>query len=294
MGGYAAACALRAAGEASSQPVPASFSCHYLGVAQFEPIDIEVEAQREGRAATSQRVEVTQSGRRILDAMVWSTSEGPGLEHNETVPPDVPRPDDLPGHPSDSVRPYPFWDNLESRIIHFEPVWPPTGPRPAVWQEWLRFIPTATFADPWVDAARLLILVDLPSWPSAHRAHAWFQPAFMPQPWTSMLRFTNRLRATSGCYVTGRRHSLPAGSSAGLPASGPRNRGSSLPAEVSACTGHCHPTRVRSGNSASWSLLSRSDPPLTWGDRIRRPIPADPANRPPGSSRSSPGPSRLP
>ena len=179
MGGYVAACALRAAGEASSQPVPASFSCHYLGVAQFEPIDIMVEARREGRAATSQRVEVTQSGRRILDAMVWSTSEGPGLEHDETVPPGVLRPDDLPGPPSDAVRPYPFWDNLESRIIHFEPVWPPAGPRPAVWQEWLRFIPTATFADPWVDAARLLILVDLPSWPSAHRAHAWRKPAFI-------------------------------------------------------------------------------------------------------------------
>ncbi len=179
MGGYVAACALRAAGEASSQPEPASFSCHYLGVARFEPIDIKVEARREGRAATSQRVEVTQSGRRILDAMVWSTSEGPGLEHDETVPPDIPKPGDLPGQPSDLVRPYPFWDNLESRFIHFEPVWPPAGPRPAVWQEWLRFIPTATFADPWVDAARLLILIDLSSWPSAHRPHAWRQAAFI-------------------------------------------------------------------------------------------------------------------
>jgi acyl-CoA thioesterase II len=115
MGGYVAACALRAAGDASSQPLPASFSCHYLGVARFEPIDIRVEPRREGRAATSQRVEVTQSGRAVLDAMVWGTSEGPGLEHDETVPPDVPSPDDLPGRPPDSVRPYRFWDNLESR-----------------------------------------------------------------------------------------------------------------------------------------------------------------------------------
>ena len=179
MGGYVAACALRAAGEASGQPVPASFSCHYLGVAQFEPIDIKVEVRREGRAATSQRVEVTQSGRRILDALVWSTSEGPGLEHDETVPPDVPRPSDLPGPPSDSAVRYPFWNNLESRVIHSEPVWPPAGPRPAVWQEWLRFIPTSTYADPWVDAARLLILVDLPSWPSANRAHAWRHHPFI-------------------------------------------------------------------------------------------------------------------
>jgi acyl-CoA thioesterase II len=179
MGGYVAACALRAAGDGSNHPVPVSFSCHYLGVARFEPIDIRVDTRREGRAATSQRVEVTQSGRKILDAMVWSASEGPGLEHDETIPPDVPSPDDLPDSLPASVRPYRFWDNLESRTISHEPVWPPDGPRPARWQEWLRFVPTSTFADPWVDAARLLILVDLPSWPSAHRAHAWRQPPFI-------------------------------------------------------------------------------------------------------------------
>ena len=57
--------------------------------------------------------------------------------------------------------------------------WPPDGPRPARWQEWLRFVPTSTFDDPWVDAARCLILVDLPSWPSAHRVHAWSEPPFV-------------------------------------------------------------------------------------------------------------------
>ena len=39
--------------------------------------------------------------------------------------------------------------------------------------------PTATFPDPWADAARSVILVDLPSWPSAHRPHAWQQPPYM-------------------------------------------------------------------------------------------------------------------
>jgi acyl-CoA thioesterase-2 len=179
MGGYVAACALRAAGRASGHPEPASFSCHYLGVARFEPVDITVEARREGRAASSHRVEVTQQGRKILDALVWSTTEGPGLEHDETVAPDVPGPDELPAPPSDMVRPFPFWGNLDQRIVQVEPVWPPSEPRPAVWREWLRFVPTATFADPWTDAARLLVLVDLPSWPSAHRPHAWRQHGFI-------------------------------------------------------------------------------------------------------------------
>lgn len=179
MGGYVAACALRAAGAASARPAPASFSCHYLGVATFEPVDIRVEARRAGRAAASHRVEVTQSGRPILDALVWSTSEGPGLEHDETVPPDVPGPGDLSPPPSEPVARYPFWHNLESRVIQVESVWPPEGPRPAVWQEWLRFVPTATYVDPWVDATRLLILVDLPSWPAANRVHAWRDHQFI-------------------------------------------------------------------------------------------------------------------
>ncbi len=182
MGGYVAACALRAAGKVSPHPFPAALSCHYLGVGHFESIDIIVDTRRSGRGATSLRVEVSQRGRSILDAMVWSTGQGEGLEHDETRPPDVPGPESLPSMtelvPEDTPRPYRFWDNLDAKPIGFEPVWPPEGPRPASWQQWLRFKPTATYPDPWVDAARSVILVDLPSWPSAHRPHAWRQPPF--------------------------------------------------------------------------------------------------------------------
>lgn len=184
MGGYVAACALRAAGASSPQPRPATFSCHYLSVAGFGEVDLQVETRKAGRTATSQRVEVSQEGRPILDATVWSVGEVEGLEHDETVAPDVPGPDELPDLrsllPDDAPGPpFPFWDNLEAKPLHFEADWPPDGPRPASWREWLRFTPTATFEDPWVDAARCLILVDLPSWPSAHRPHAWKQPPFM-------------------------------------------------------------------------------------------------------------------
>ena len=177
MGGYVAGCALRAAGACSTHPVPVALSSHYLSVARFEPVEISVETRKRGRNATSQRVEVSQAGREILDAMVWSAAEVEGLEHNETTPPDVPGPGDLPA-PEDGPRPFPFWDNFETRPLHYEKDWPPEGPRPATWQSWLRFLPTSTFADPWVDAARSVILVDLPSWPSAHRPHAWRQPPF--------------------------------------------------------------------------------------------------------------------
>lgn len=183
MGGYVAACALRAAGAATTHPHPAAFSCHYLGVARFEPIDLRVEARREGRAASSQRVEITQDGKPILDAMVWSVADTEGLEHDETTAPEVPDPDQLPSIeellPPEAESQFPFWRNFDAKPIAFEAEWPPEGPRPARWQEWLRFLPTSTFSDPWVDAARSVILVDLPSWPSAHRPHAWRQPPYI-------------------------------------------------------------------------------------------------------------------
>jgi acyl-CoA thioesterase-2 len=182
MGGYVAACALRAAGAATEHSRPAAFSCHYLSVARFGPVDVHVETRKTGRTASSQRVEVSQKGRPVLDAIVWSVSDAEGLEHDETEPPAVPGPDALPSIdellPEDAQPPFAFWHNFDVKPIDFEAEWPPDGPRPARWQEWLRFRPTATFPDPWVDAARAVILVDLPSWPSAHRPHAWKQPAF--------------------------------------------------------------------------------------------------------------------
>jgi acyl-CoA thioesterase-2 len=81
--------------------------------------------------------------------------------------------------PEGTPAPFPFWNNFDSKPVAFEREWPPPGPRPAVWQDWMRFLPTATFEDPWADAARLVILVDLPSWPSASRRHAWRQPSFI-------------------------------------------------------------------------------------------------------------------
>ena len=182
MGGYVAACALRAAGATVPHLRPATFSCHYLGVGRFEPVDIRVETRKAGRTATSLRIELAQGDRPILDASVWAVDANEGLEHDESVMPDVPAPDDLPLIqdllPPDAEPPFAFWNNFDAKPIHFEADWPPDGPRPAEWSEWLRFIPEATFDDPWADAARSVVLVDLPSWPAAHRPHAWREPGF--------------------------------------------------------------------------------------------------------------------
>src|SRR5438105_105305 len=54
----------------------------------------------------------------------------------------------------------------------------PPAPLPPVWQEWCRFKPTATFADPWVDACRSVVLIDVQSWPAASRQHVTGPPEF--------------------------------------------------------------------------------------------------------------------
>ena len=75
---------------------PASFYCHYLSVAEFAPVDLVVTPLRSGRTVLAQRVEMTQGGRPVLDAMVWSVGDVAGLEHEDTAAPDVPGPDELP------------------------------------------------------------------------------------------------------------------------------------------------------------------------------------------------------
>jgi acyl-CoA thioesterase-2 len=185
---------------------PAAFSCHYLGVARPEPIDIEVCSAKPGRTAGSSTVAITQHGKPILNAMVWAVAGNEGLEHDESVPPDVPGPEELKSMeelvPAGSGPPFPFWNNLEARPVGWEGG-PPDGRRPAVWPEWLRFHPAATFRDPWVDATRSVILVDLPSWPAAHRPHAWQRPRFIAPTLDLNVAFHRRC-SPGACSAGGR------------------------------------------------------------------------------------------
>ena len=179
MGGYVAAVALRAASASSPFAHPASFFCHYLAVAEFDRVDVQVTTLRAGRTAMAQRVAITQGHRPILEASVWSTGAQEGLEHDFTSPPEVPQPEELlsreqldPDRPS----PFAFWDNVEMRPVRFQAQWPPKEPLPPTWQAWCRLRPTPTFDDPWIDACRSLILIDVQSWPANSQHHAYKEP----------------------------------------------------------------------------------------------------------------------
>ena len=182
-GGYVAALALRAAGAAGHLARPASFFCHYLSVASFAPVDLVVTPLRSGRTVLAQRVTVSQEGRAVLEAMVWSVGHVEGLEHEDVDPPDVPDPEGLPTwaelRPDDVRPPMPFWDNFDQRPLVWSEEWPPPGPQPPTWRAWVRPRPTATFDDPWVDAARSLIVLDVGSWPAGSRPHMYLEPPFI-------------------------------------------------------------------------------------------------------------------
>lgn len=182
-GGYVAAIALRAAGAESGLLRPASFFCHYLSVAAFEPVDLRVTSLRSGRTVHAQRVEMIQHDRPVLDAMVWSVGEVAGLEHDDASPPDVPGPDGVPSveeRARDEDRPpFAYWENFDQRPLAWSDSWPPDGPLPPTWQTWVRPRPRATFDDPWVDGARSLIVLDVGSWPSGSRPHAHLDPPFV-------------------------------------------------------------------------------------------------------------------
>ncbi|MHB1583073.1 MAG: acyl-CoA thioesterase [Acidimicrobiales bacterium] len=178
-GGYLAAVALRAAAAHCGLPKPASFLCHFLGVAGFAEVDLEVETIREARRAASMRVSMRQGGRRVLEALVWAVQDGlDGLAHDAAPPPPVPGHRSLPtaeelleGGAAQGPAPA-FFSNLEQRPVDWIADWEHRPGGDPVQRCWYRFRPVATFDDPWLDAGRLLVMVDTFQWPAAARGHA--------------------------------------------------------------------------------------------------------------------------
>lgn len=177
-GGYLAAVALRAAGAHSAldRPRPASLQCHFLGVAVFAPVQLDVAVLRSAKRAEALRVSMSQDGQPVLEALVWTVSDGlDGLTHvGASMPAGVPHWSEctpLADQVPPGVRRHRFADNLDERMT--EP-YVPFDVRPAGEPEytaWIRFRPEPVFDDPFVDGGRLAILVDTFQWPAAARGH---------------------------------------------------------------------------------------------------------------------------
>lgn len=170
-GGYVASVALRAAGlRAPEGHRPASFSCQYLSVARFEPVQVEVRTVKTGRSASCLAVELSQNGKAFLTAQVWTTNRADGPEVAALAAPDVPPPAevaDIKTLLGDAPRTHGFWQNFESRPVDWRREGSPDL-RGKPLRQWLRFLDFEP-VDPFADGGRSLVLIDTLLWPAHWR-----------------------------------------------------------------------------------------------------------------------------
>ncbi len=169
-GGYLAAISLRAAGEIAKIHRPRSFYCHFLSSPAFGPVDLEVVALKHGRRAESLSVSMTQEGRPVLHALVQTAADAPGHEHQHPTMPLVPAPEDVEPYeqvPRQGQPVFRFWENVERRFVRVAE----QDPKAPIVRVWTRFRPVACFDDPYLEAARSLILLDTFGFPAAYQRY---------------------------------------------------------------------------------------------------------------------------
>lgn len=168
-GGYLSAIALRAVGERCVGFYPVSYSCHYLNVAEFATVTIQVTELKAGKTSRAYEAIMLQKGKCILKAWVWVASHGDGLQHN-FMP--VPRSwvplKEMPEH--QPVWNYKFWDNFSIRTLQpdFDSTRKSNG---GIAPNWFKFEPEIALDDPFLNAARSVLLIDTLQWPAAVMAH---------------------------------------------------------------------------------------------------------------------------
>lgn len=182
-GGYIAALALRAAGEATAFPRPASMTCHFLKPGRFAPAELHVESLRSGRRSELLRVDLRQDGKTLLTSMVWAVPESvPGLVHDVTRLEGLPDPEQLPTHEElyPDQREHPFFQRFGHRPLKGMPN-EGEAPRDPELTGFFRFLPKARADSAFVDSARILLLLDTFGWLAQYPAH----PNDNPSPWVA-------------------------------------------------------------------------------------------------------------
>jgi acyl-CoA thioesterase len=126
-----------------------------------------------------------QKAQPFLEATVWTVDDSlGGLEHDYVPMPKAAGPEGL--RPwmelTETTHPYwRFWSNIEERMVdQWFGDWKDHPVGPPVREGWYRFRPSATFDDPYLDAARPLILIDTLGWPAGVVAHEGIQPWVAP------------------------------------------------------------------------------------------------------------------
>lgn len=180
-GGFVTALALRAAGEATDQARPVSMSSHFVRVGKYESVDLTVESIKKGRRSELLRVDMRQHDKLLFTAQVWTMpDELPGIEHDVATLTNLPAPDALPSWEDlfPDEPPFDFVSRIDQRPLKTMPK-PGDPARDPELTGFYRYKENPSAADPFVDAARPIILMDTFGWLAQYPAH----PEDDPSPW---------------------------------------------------------------------------------------------------------------
>ena len=168
-GGYLAALTSRG-GKGRPDPASGQLLLPLPQPARVRPGRARGRGVKQGRRSESLAVRMTQGGSEIV-RLVRTAAEGPGYRHQEVEAPAVAGPEGSPPVKrlaADGSQLYAFWNNLSCRR---PPIERTEDESPARIREWVRFEPVTRFEDPFVDAARPLILLDTFGWPAVWMKH---------------------------------------------------------------------------------------------------------------------------
>jgi acyl-CoA thioesterase II len=172
IGGYVASIALRAVGFAvPANHRPVTLTCQFLAKGEPGRAEVIVEPLKTGSTSFF-NVRLVQKGELFLQAQVCTTAKSDGPDQVGVAAPDVPRPEALESFATQLERfghtPMGFWKNVDGRQVDFRPPGDP-DPRGCRTECWLRFEDWKASADPFLDGARALILIDTNIWRAYNR-----------------------------------------------------------------------------------------------------------------------------
>lgn len=175
IGGYAASLALRAAGSAAPPGHrPVTLSCQFLAAGKPGQAEVIVEPLKIS-STSFLNVRLLQEERLFLQAQICTTAKEDGPEHIDIRAPDVPRPSELEAF-ADQLRrfghtPMGFWSNVEGRQVDFRAPGDP-DPRGCRSECWFQFKDWEIVGDPFLDAARAVVLIDTSIWRAYNRGQS--------------------------------------------------------------------------------------------------------------------------
>jgi acyl-CoA thioesterase len=168
-GGYIAAIALRAVGAvAASGHRPVTQSGQFVRVARPGQITVRVEPVKLGGSALY-AITLTQEGNVIFLSQIWTTARSDVSFAAAPPAPDVPAAQELTGLDAimrqRGMKEIAFWQNLDGRPFEFRVQGDPL-PKMEHQYRWMRFRDWSPTDDPFVDAMRAVMLIDIGVWPA--------------------------------------------------------------------------------------------------------------------------------